>query len=156
LGDEPPDFALGKARCDVFRAVPVERLHRDDHPTLDPCPIIGRLKAGNECRLRVLVDQACASPNLEPALRGIVHQEQADPVIPVEVADRDVLAVAREVGIADRPWSQYLQKTHRSAAVLDVGPAVLAHGALVEAVTCTDELDLDGAELNRFGIAQLG
>src|SRR5437588_1696897 len=65
---------------------------------------------------------------------GIIHHEDIRLWIFRKVALGDVLPVATEVGERQRGLVQYLDKTLRSAAMLDIGLAVRRGGREIEAV----------------------
>jgi hypothetical protein len=75
-----------------------------------------------------------AAEDLESRLVGVVHEEEGDAVVVVEVAEGDVLLVAAQVGKAEERWAEDVEEAGRPAAVLDVGPAGLGDGGHVEAV----------------------
>lgn len=77
---------------------------------------------------------------------GIVQQDECDPGVGVKVADAQVLRVPPKVGEANRFFINNSEKSYRTAAKLDVGPARLRNGRLVKAIACFDEMTLLGAE----------
>jgi hypothetical protein len=103
----------------VLRAVPVEARHLDQHDRLRQLLPPRRGERGHQ--RRILHDPRAAE-QLEPPPPCMVEEEQRDPVIARQVARRDVLAVAAELGEADRPRVERADEARRPAAVLDVGP----------------------------------
>ena len=99
-----------------------------------------------ELRVVVLVDLGVAE-DLEARLVGVVHEEECDAVVVGEIAERDVLLVAAEVGEGDEVGAKDVDEAGRAAAMLDVGPAGLGDGGHVEAVAEGDEVLLVRAEL---------
>ena len=77
---------------------------------------------------------------------GVVHQEQRNPVVVVQVASGDVLPIAAEVGETQRVLVKRTQEPHRTATVLNVWPAGLTDGGYVEAVAQADEQPLVGPD----------
>src|SRR3954471_8748612 len=140
------DLGLGEARGDVLRAVPVETLERDDDATLDDGGVAGVGELRHQIGLARGVDLTRVAQHLQAAPVRVVHQEQRYPVVALEVAEADILPVAEEVGEAERAVVKHLEEAWRAAAVLDVGPAGLAHRGHVEAVTRGDEGGLSGSE----------
>jgi hypothetical protein len=63
-----------------------------------------------------------------------------------QVAGRDVLHIAAQVGEAEGGVIEDAEKTRGATALLDIGPAGLADGGYVEAITAADEILLRGAE----------
>src|SRR3546814_6472752 len=69
-----------------------------------------------------------------------------------------ILAVAAEVGIGQRPLVEHLEEAAQAAAELHVGPAGLADGRLIEPVALGDEGGFGRAQAvagGRLGIEEL-
>ena len=81
-----------------------------------------------------------AAEDLEARLVRVVHEEEGDAVVVVEVAEADVLLVAAIVCEADEGGIEDVDEAFGASAMLDVGPAGLADGGHVEAVTALDEV----------------
>src|SRR5918994_263425 len=72
-------------------------------------------------------------------LVGVVHQEQRHAVVHSDVAGRDILTIAAELRVTQRPLIYDTQEARRPAAVLHVGPARLGDRSEVEPVLSCDE-----------------
>src|SRR4029077_1967346 len=75
-----------------------------------------------------------AAPDLEPARMRPVHQEQMHAVVLGEIADAEILPIAREIREAESAVVEYLQEARRTAAMLHVRPAFAARRRHEEAV----------------------
>ena len=73
----------------------------------------------------ILVDLDAAE-DLQAGLVGVVHEEERDAGVVLEVAEGDVLLVAAQVGEGDQLWIDDVDEALRAAAMLDVGLAGLA------------------------------
>jgi hypothetical protein len=80
-----------------------------------------------------------AGIDFEPRGAGVIHEEQARPVVGREVAGADVLAVATVVGESEGAIVEELEETARTAPVLDIRPTGLRNRRHVEAVARSDE-----------------
>ena len=69
-------------------------------------------------------DHLGAADNFQAFPAGAVHEEERDAVVGGDVARREELAVAGEIGEAEGVRAEELQETARPAPVLTVGPAV--------------------------------
>lgn len=76
---------------------------------------------------------------LQALATGVVHEEERDAVVGGDVARREELAVAGEIGEAEGVRVEELQETARAAPVLNVGPAVGVDRGHVEAVASLNE-----------------
>jgi hypothetical protein len=70
----------------------------------------------------------------------VVDEEEIGLRIVGEIAERDVLPVADEIGEADRLVIEHAQKARRAAAVLNVGLAVLVRRGEKDAGLPGDEI----------------
>src|SRR5688572_1724593 len=86
------------------------------------------------------------SKNLETAPIGVIHEEESNAVVAVDVARGYELPVAAVIGKADRFGSEDFHESGLPAAMLKVGPAVLDDACHVEAVALGDEADLGGSK----------
>lgn len=87
---------------------------------------------------RVVIDDAGAAPDFQPPAAFVVDDEQQNPIVFRQIPDRDVLLVAGKIGEGQRAIVEHLEKARRSAAVLDVRPAIAARGADEETVGGAD------------------
>ena len=95
----------------------------------------------------IVVDHLGRAPQLDATAVGVVDQEQEGAAIVLQIAQRDVLPVAAQIGKAQRPLVQHLQETFRAAAVLDVGLALAIGRRHEDAGLSGDE----GGEIRRHG-----
>ena len=137
LLDDRGDRRLGEAPVDVLRAVHVPRLHLEDDRPLDLAGIAGVSQGLDQPGIPL--DHPSRAPDLDPPPLGVVHQEEERPRVLREVAQRDVLAVAAEVGEGERPLVQDLQEAGRAAPVLDVRLALGVRRPEVEHVEAGEE-----------------
>ena len=132
---------------DVLRAVGVPGLDLEQDHLLG-----ARLVAlGPEAREQrgIVLHHAGAAPQLHaPALR-VVHDEDEGLGVLGQVAGGDVLAVALEVGEAQRVLVEDAQEARRAAAMLHVGLAVGAGGGEIERA----HLGQEAGEIGRDGRA---
>lgn len=112
---------------------------------------IGMIAAGHEPLRQLLVaaDDACPSPDLDPALIGVVRQEQKRLRILGEVSRRDVLPIAGVVDEAQRPVINDTDETLGPAAMLDVGAPHRARRSQIDTVALGEER----LEIRRHGRA---
>jgi hypothetical protein len=87
------------------------------------------------------VEDAQPAEQLEAPAPGMIQEDHRHPVVRGGVADRDVLAVAGELGPADRVAAERADEAGRAAAMLDIGPASLGDAGEKEAVAVADEVD---------------
>ena len=86
------------------------------------------------------------SEDLEPDLVRIVHEEEGDAGVVLEIPCADVLLIATKVREAEEFGTDDMDETFGASAMLYVGPAGLADGGHVEAVAKLDEVLLIGAQ----------
>ena len=67
------------------------------------------LEAGPRVNRREIVETG-APEDLQPGLVGIVHQEQAEPVVGAEIAQAEILPVAPEIGESQRRLVEHAQE----------------------------------------------
>jgi hypothetical protein len=79
----------------------------------------------------------------------IVHEEHGGPVVADKIAHRDELAIAAEIGEAERMIIQHTQESTRATPMLDVGPAGFAGGRKIKAVAFGDECRFFGSKPRR-------
>ena len=77
--------------------------------------------------------------DLQPRPVRIIHQEQGHAIVDGEVAGGEQLAVALVIGKGELRRIDHAQKSPRPAAMLHVGPAVLAHGREIKGIARGDE-----------------
>ena len=123
---------------DVLGAVDVPGFDGEDDGPLDLARIVRVAQPLQQ--LGVVLDHPGSAPQLDPLLVGVVHQEEERPGVLRQVAERDVLAVAAEVGEGQRPVVQHLQEARRSASMLDVRLPLGAGRAKVEHIQPRHEL----------------
>src|SRR5579872_7404819 len=75
-----------------------------------------------------------------------IHQEHMHAVVLGEVADAEVLPVAREVREGEGALVEYAEESRRAAAMLHIGPALAARCGHEEAVAFADIADELGRE----------
>jgi len=153
------NLGLREARGDVLGAVPVKRLERDDDAALHLRRVGGIFQPGDGFGVVLKADGAGVAEELEPPLVRVIHEDEGDAVVPAQIADADILAVAAEIGEANfspgGAWGlvvQHFQEPRRAAAMLDIGPAGFRDAGEIEAVARGDE----GALRLREGIARIG
>ena len=100
----------------------------------------GTTNRGRSLRGIVSFVNFSAAKNLETLLVRVVHEEEGDTIVVLEVSGADVLLVAAQVGEAEGLVVENAQETLLTAAILDVGPSGLAGRGHVEAVAVADEL----------------
>src|SRR5262249_28979422 len=88
---------------------------------------------------RIVLDDVRLAPDLHALPGAVVDQEEKPLGVLAEIALGDVLPVAGEIGKADRPVVEHLEKSRGSAAVLNVGLAALVRGAQEDARLALDE-----------------
>ena len=88
----------------------------------------------------------CMPKNFETRLVRIVHEKKRNATVPLEIAERNVLAVADNVGKSKCPVIDGMKKACGAAAMLQVRPSCFAHSSHVEAVAGGDELALIGRQ----------
>ena len=138
LLDHGLDFSLRKPLVDVLGTVDVPRFDGEDDGPLDLARIVRVTQAIQQ--LGVILDHPGGAPQLDPLLVGVIHQEDERLRVLRQVAERDVLAVAAEVGEGQRLVVQHLQKAGRAAPVLDVRLPLGAGRAQVEHIQPRQEL----------------
>ena len=138
LVDAGCDLGLAVARHDVLGAIDVPGLEREHDRALRPRPV-GRVDQPLH-QLRIVLDHPRAAPQLHPLLGGEVQDEDVRLVVLLEMTERDVLAIAGEVGEGQRLGADRLQEARRPAAMLDIGPAVGAGRGEEEGVDGVEEL----------------
>ena len=131
------ELFVGDEVGDVLRAIAVPGFDGDDHGLLGAGAIAGGHQFFDHGGI---VLHAGAAPDLDAPFVDIIHEEQADAVVLAQVARADVLAVTGVVGEAEGPGVEDAEKSFGAAAMLDVGLAVLAGGAEVEAVEPGEEM----------------
>src|SRR5262245_38618666 len=104
---------------------------------LDEGPIAWVLEARKE--LRFARYHPCAAPQLETPCRSIVHKEQKRALVLGEIADADVLLVARVIGKGDGVLIEHFQEPNEPSAVLDVGLTVGARSRKINGVSLANE-----------------
>src|SRR5688500_2804886 len=140
-----PDLIL--ALWNVLRAVPIERLDIDHRDTLHACTVAGKLHGKRQLGVGAAeIVEAQVSKQFEAPLRGVVHYDDRHPVVPGSIPGADILAVAGEIGETQAHRRDHLKESPRTAPVLHVRPACLAHRGDEEAVGLRQELGLELAE----------
>src|SRR5262249_44253999 len=88
------------------------------------------------CKLGVVagIENSRASGDLQSLPSRIVHQEEAHAIVLREVACRDELPIAAQVGERELASVERVQESRRSAAVLQIRPPIGGHRRQVEAV----------------------
>src|SRR3546814_11967394 len=102
------------------------------------------LRSGDEVGVLGEGEEAGEAADFQAAAVRVVDKDEGETVVGPEVADAQILAVAAEVGIGQRPLVEHLEEAARAAAELHVGPAGLADRRLVEAAA----LDRTSTRLN--------
>ena len=124
LGQRRGDIRRVEALRDVLRAIRIPGRNGEEKHLLGPGAVIFRHQPLQE--LAVILDDARLAPDLDPLAVDIVDQEKMRLRILGEIAERDILPVAREIGKADGLLIEHLEEARRPAAMLDVRLAVLA------------------------------
>lgn len=145
-------LGLREARGDVLGAVPVKRLERDDDAALHLRRVGGIFQPGDGFGVVLKADGAGVAEELEPPLMRVIHEDEGDAVVPAQIADADILAVAAEIGEAEGFVVQTFKEARRAAAMLDIGPAGFRDAGEIETVARGDE----GALRLAQGIARTG
>ena len=114
----------------VLRAVGVPGFHLEQDHLLGPRLVALGPKPGEE--FGIALHHAGAPPDLHPPALRVVHDENEGLAVLGEVAGGDVLAVALEVGEAQRALVDDAHEPRWAAAVLHVGLAVRAGGGEIE------------------------
>src|SRR5215471_1105470 len=121
----------------VTRAVDVPGGHVEEDDPLGPPFRFWRQKPLDE--RRVVLDHTRATPDLDPALPRVVHEEQEGAIVLRQIAERDVLPVASEVDEAERLVVEDAEKSRGAAAMLDIRLPIRAGGSKIETVTLGQE-----------------
>ena len=127
----------------MLRAVPVEGFDVDDDASLHARRVLRVCERSDEDGFLCAVDDARPAPDLEAPALGVVHQEEHDASVGIDVADAEILNVAAKVSEPQAFRIEHLQETGRPAAKLHIGPPGLAHGGLIEPVARLDEFALE-------------
>ena len=98
LFDHGLNLLLGKSLLDVLGTVDVPGFDGEDDGPLDLARIVRVTQPLQQ--LGIILDHPGGAPQLDPLLVGVVHQEDERFGVLRQVAERDVLAVAAEVGEA--------------------------------------------------------
>ena len=133
LGD-----VLGKQHLrDVLRAIGVPSRNGNDNGLLSPSLV----PVGEELRdqLSLVLDGARRSPDLHPLAGCVIHEEQHRAGVICEVAGRDVLPVAAEIGEGEGVRIENAQEFLRASAMLDVRLSVAVGGGEIEGSRVGDE-----------------
>jgi hypothetical protein len=140
-------FLDGISRGDVLRTVPVESFDVYEDDSFNDVGVVNGTKGFDEGGgfVVVLVDLD-APKDFEACLVGVVHEEESDACVVVEVPQTDVLLVAAQIREADKARVNNTNEAFGTATMLYVGPAGFADRGHVEAVAAPDELLLRGAE----------
>lgn len=127
----------------MLRTVPVECLYPHNHRALGYGSALVRAQMREPLLgLARAFEHAGAAQNFEPLLTRVIHQEQGDAIVALQIADTDVLLIAMQVRKGQRALVDGVQKALWSAAKLNIGPTRLAGRSHVKAVTGCDELAL--------------
>jgi hypothetical protein len=141
----------------VLRAVPVPGKDRKDDRALDA----GCLRRTNNLSDQLaVIDNLGAAPKLEPPAVCVVHQEQKRAVVRGEMANADVLPVARIFGKGEGPLVGHFDEASEAATVLDVRLPLGARRRQIGRVPLADESnDVCGESLrktSRGGATRIG
>src|SRR6185437_16021963 len=123
---------------DVLLAIDVPRFEREHDGALW-LRLVGRIDQPLH-QLEIAFDHARAAPQLHALPGGEMQDEDLGAVVLLEMAERDVLAVAEKVGEGERMAADRLEEAGRPAAMLDIGPPVGARGREEEGVDDRQEL----------------
>jgi hypothetical protein len=74
------------------------------------------------------VEDAGVAEDFQALPARVVHEEEGDAVVAVEIASAEELVVAFEIGEAELMGAEHFQEAGRAAAMLEAGPAVAVHG----------------------------
>jgi hypothetical protein len=143
------DLFGGVARGDVLRAVPVEGDDVDDEEAFDNrCGRRARRRIDERGERGFVGGEKCArvAEDFQAFAAWVIHDEECDAFVGGEISRGEELAVAAEVREPERVSVENFEKTARTAAVLNVGPAVFVDRRKIEAVALGDELRLIFAE----------
>src|SRR5712691_12110622 len=113
-----------EALRDMLRTVCVPGRDGEEERLFWPRPIARRHQPGDQTR--IVFDDARFSANLDASPVSVIDQKEIGLRIVGQIAKRDVLAVAGEIGKADRPVVEHLEKAAWPTAMLDIGLAVAA------------------------------
>jgi len=104
-----------------LRAVPVEAHHFDEEEALDFAAHFGRGRelVGEGAMLAGVEDFGVAEDSQALAIR-VIHEEERDAVVAVEIAGGEHLAVAFEIREAELMRAEHAQEARGAAAVLNV------------------------------------
>ena len=86
----------------------------------------------------------------------VIHEEDRDAIVVIEIGRRHVLMVAGEIGETQSVVVENLEKSLRSTAVLDVGPPGLGDGGDLELIQGADHRLLAIVEWHRAVVGSLG
>ena len=138
----------------MLRTVPVEAFDVNEDGAFDNGSGFGGMEFGDESDgFGVLLVNLRVAENLQAGLVGVIHEEEGDAAVVLEVAEGDVLLVATEIREADELRIQDLYEAGWTTAMLYVGPAGFADGGHVETVTEGQEVLFVGTEfVTEFGV----
>ena len=123
----------------MLRAIPVERFQAQPKDAFECGFVVGYGNKLSQRRSVIERKDFRARVDLEPGAADVVHKKQADTAVGGKIAGADVLAIAAIVRESKRPIVDQLEKTARTAAVLNVGPPRFRNRCNVEAVALGDE-----------------
>src|SRR5688572_27955379 len=131
---------LSVTRSDVLRAVPVEADHVDQKEALDFSTQVGRgCQLIREVMVLAGVQHASMAEDSQALATRIVHEKKGHAIARRQVARAQKLAVAFEVGKAERLRVEHFQESHWTTAMLHVWPAVACNRRHVKTVAPGDE-----------------
>src|SRR5436309_6207129 len=131
------DLALTEACGDVLGAIDVPRFDREQDRSFGPGAVAWISEPREQCR--IVFHNARAPPDFDPPARSEVEQKKVGTIIPGEIADGDVLPVARVIRKAERPLVEHLDEALPAAAMLDIGRTGRRDGAEERRVKLADD-----------------
>jgi hypothetical protein len=141
------ELCLGVARGDVLGAVPVEGFDVNEDSPLGWGLFPGNFELADQpLGFRGALVNPGAAQDLEPGLVRVVHKEEGDAVVMLQVSNADVLLVAAQVGEANGALVEDVEKAFLASAVLDVRPTGFGRRGHVEAIALLQELLFVGAK----------
>ena len=126
----------------MLGAVPVVGLNGEHDRAFDFRVVTLDCQFGAEFWVILYVRHVGRGPEFQTVTSWVVHEDQRNAPVVVQIPDTDVLPVAPEVGKADRSFIENLKETLWPPAKLHVRPAILADGSHVERISGAYEFDL--------------
>lgn len=131
-------FFWGEPRCNVLRAVPIKANDVDAENPFNYGALWDDELPDQISRL-VEREHLSMANDLQPFARGVIHEEEGDPVTGFNIPGADQLAIAVVVTKSELSAVYHAQKTAGTAAMLDIWPATFADRRHIKTVARGDK-----------------